>query len=250
MADAAPPLPRVYDEGWIVGTLIAHGAAPYGHEPGQSMSYFMRLQTLESERGAQQVNTHAQERDRPVDAREAPLAPSAHRGGVREIWSQDLKRAIRQSKSRVAIGMVVAAKIIAREPLPRPANAKDTNRAYRNLWEVETPQFVERRKRFAKAVNENYREARRDGVEGREALGLYLIHAGARAVANERFANAQDREAFIARVQEVIEAAPNRTQLIAQAVHRLKLKTAVPLNASPSAPGAAHDRKDTARARE
>src|SRR5262249_35917229 len=154
-----------------------------------------RLQTLESERGALQTNLHAQERERPLDGRETSLAPSPHRGGVRELWSADLKRAIRQSKSRVAIGMVVAAKIIAREPLPRAANAKKTDPTYRNLWEVETPQFIERRARFAKAVNENYQQARRDGVDGREALGLYLIHAGARAVADERYANREDREA-------------------------------------------------------
>ena len=250
MADATPPIPRVYDEGWIVGKLVAHGAAPYRHEPGQSLSYFMRLQTLESERGARQINTHAQDRERPLDARETPLAPSAHHGGVREIWSQDLKRAIRQSKSHVAIGMVVAAKIVAREPLPQPASATEKDRYYRNLWEVETPQFIERRARFARAVNDNYQQARRDGVDGREALGLYLIHAGARAVADERYANPQDREAFLARVQQVIEGAPDRTRLIAQVVDRLKARTAINPNPSKPPTSAAYGREDTDRTRE
>ena len=55
----------------IVGRLVDHGPAPYGHDPKQPMSYFVRVETEH---------------------------------GDREIWGVDLERAFRQSLSTPGIG--------------------------------------------------------------------------------------------------------------------------------------------------
>ena len=110
-----PSIPRVVDEGWIVGKLVAHGQAPYHHEPGQSVSYFIRLQVLESDVGARQIREAADERERSMDGRAARRPSKYGQAGTRELWSWDLKRALRESKSHADLGMVVAAKIVSRD---------------------------------------------------------------------------------------------------------------------------------------
>ncbi len=93
---------------------------------------------------------------------------------------------------------------------------------YRNRWEVETPQFVAQRQRFARAVNDSYQTGRRSGVDDPESFALYLIHDGARRLAEERFANVEDQQKFLARVRNFFEASPEREALIAKTVERLK----------------------------
>jgi len=231
------PVPRVHD-GWIVGRLVAHGRANYKWDPQASMSYYVRLETSETEAGAQQRREHADQNARPIDGREPRRAPQGQAGGTRELWGADLGRAIRESRSGVDIGKIVAAKIVTRERLISDATSNPPKRGgtgYWNKWEVETVQFVAQRNRFARAVNENYRNARQDGVVGREALALYMIHEGARRLAEARYPNPEDRKAFIDGVKNFFEVSPERKALIARAVQRLNaLKAAQSSSATKS----------------
>ena len=123
------------------------------------------------------------------------------------------------------MGQIVAARIVARERLYPESQAKtrgeDRKNSYRNRWEVETPQFVARRHKFARAVNESYQGARRSGIDDAESLALYLIHDGARRLAEQRFANPEDQQKFLSRVRHFFEASPEREALIAKTVERL-----------------------------
>ena len=106
---------------------------------------------------------------------------------MRILWGTDLKRAIEESKSHVKVGQIVAARIVRRERLYLESHAKtrgeDRKNSYRNRWEVETPQFVAQRQKFARAVNDSYQGARRSGIDDPESFALYLIHDGARRLA-------------------------------------------------------------------
>lgn len=245
-----PPLPRIHD-GWTVGKLAAHGRAHYQWDPNASMSYYIRLETRETEEGARQRREQADQNARPIDGREQRRAPQGQEGGLREIWGSDLARAIRESRSGVDIGKIVAAKIVSREPLVSdqfPNTPKRGNTGYWNRWEVETVQFVAQRNRFARAVNENYRNARNDGVVGREALALYLIHEGARRLAGERYPNAQDQKAFVERVKNFLEVVPQREALIARAVQKANALKAA--RQPDSAQKQTSDRSDRQRSQE
>jgi hypothetical protein len=220
-----PSLPRVYDEGWLVGKLLDHGKAPYRHEPAAPQSYFVRIRMLETEQGAAAYRAHREQGERPVDGRTAHHVQSLHDGGVVERWGNDLERAIRDSRSRVQVGQTVAVKIVARNPLISATPADQGRREgprYWNRWEVETVQYVAQRNRFAHAINENRRNARGDGVDGKEALAIYLIHEGAERLAAARYPNANDRKAFVDRVRNFLEVSPERERVIANAVARIQ----------------------------
>jgi hypothetical protein len=219
-------VPRIADDGWLVGMLVAHGKAPYPKDPDAKPSYFIRIRMLETEQGAASRRAHEEQSARSIDDRSPRRVPSIHDGGVVERWGADLERAIRQSRSHVEIGQVVAAKIVDRRRIPPDPNTDEPR--YKNTWQVETVQHVARQHRFARAVNENRRNARQDGVEGPEALALYLIHEGAERLAAVRYLDAADRETFMARVREFFAASPDREQLIARAVERLKARTTRP----------------------
>jgi hypothetical protein len=143
---------------------------------------------------------------------------------VRILWGADLKRAIEESKSHVKVGQIVAARIVRREQLYVDSTKKapgGQQPSYRNRWEVETPQFVAQRQRFARQVNDSYQSARRRGADDPESLALYLIHDGARRLAEQRFANLEDQQKFLSRVRNFFEASPEREALIAKTVERL-----------------------------
>lgn len=233
MADSpnggAGPLPRVRDNDWIVGELLSHGEANYRFEELGSRSYFVRLRTQETEEGARRRIEEADRLGPGIDGRDDRRPRSPDDGGVRILWGSDLKRAIDESKSHVKVGQIVAARIVRRERLyleshqKRPGGAEPT---YRNRWEVETPQFVAQRQRFARQVNDSYQSARRRGADDPESLALYLIHDGARRLAEQRFANAEDQQKFLSRVRNFFEASPEREALIAKTVERLNQKRA------------------------
>src|SRR5271165_6561723 len=101
-------MPR--DEPLIVGRLQAHGSAPYQYRTGENPSYYLKVMT-----------------DR----------------GERTLWGQDLKRAIEQATTRPAIGDLVGARRVSREPVRIPARPRDSQGrdprqgvqpAYRNRW--------------------------------------------------------------------------------------------------------------------
>jgi hypothetical protein len=222
-------LPRVRDNDWIVGELLAHGEANYRFEELASPSYYVRLRTAESEEGARRRATEADARGRGIDGRDERRPWSPDDGGVRILWGSDLKRAIADSKSHVTVGQIVAARIVRRERLYFESNQRTAGGRppqYRNRWEIETPQFVAQRQRFARAVNDSYQGARRRGANDPESVALYLIHDGARRLAEQRFANAEDQQKFLARVRHFFETSPEREALIAKTVERLNRQRA------------------------
>lgn len=225
-----PPnsLPRIRDNDWIVGVLLAHGAANYRFEELASPSYYVRLRTPESEEGARRRAAEADARGLGIDGRDERRPWSPDDGGVRILWGADLKRAIEESKSHVKVGQIVAARIVRRERLYVESNKEKPGRAptYRNRWEVETPQFVAQRQRFARAVNDSYQDARRRGADDPESFALYLIHDGARRLAEQRFANPEDQQKFLSRVRNFLESSPEREALIAKTVERINRERA------------------------
>src|SRR3984957_7532140 len=148
-----PPnsLPRVRDNDWIVGELLAYGEAKYRFDELASPSYYVRLRTAENEQGARRRAEEADARGYGIDERDVRRPWSPDDGGVRILWGSDLKRAIAESKSHVKVGQIVAARIARRERLyleshqKRPGGGEPT---YRNRWEVETPPFVAQRQKF------------------------------------------------------------------------------------------------------
>ncbi len=163
------PLPRIRDNDWVVGELLSPLLMQANYrfdELSASPSYYVRLRTLETEQGARRRAQEADRAGREIDGREERRAWSPDDGGVRILWGTDLKRAIEESKSHVKVGQIVAARIVARERLYVESTTKTRGEAsknsYRNRWEVETPQFVAQRQKFARAVNENYQGARGD----------------------------------------------------------------------------------------
>ena len=185
--DSSPsPVPRVRDSDWIVGELLSHGEANFRFEELGSRSYSVRLRTQETEQGARRRTEEADRAGRGIDGRDERRPWSPDDGGVRILWGADLKRAIEESKSQVKVGQIVAARIVRRERLYLESKQKTSGGAqpiYRNRWEVETPQFVAQRQKFARAVNDSYQSARRSGVHDPESFALYLIHDGARRLA-------------------------------------------------------------------
>src|SRR5271167_2095647 len=143
--DSRPnPLPRIRDNDWIVGELLAHGAANYRFDELASPSYYVRLRTQENEQGARRRTEEVDRAGGGIDGREERRPWSPDDGGVRILWGGDLKRAIEESKSQVKVGQIVAARIVRRERLYLESHQKTPGSgqpAYRNRWEVETPQF-------------------------------------------------------------------------------------------------------------
>ena len=233
MADSpisgAGPLPRVRDNDWIVGELLSHGEANYRFEELGSRSYFVRLRTQETEEGARRRIEEADRLGPGIDGRDDRRPRSPDDGGVRILWGSDLKRAIEESKSHVKVAQIVAARIVRRERLYLESHQRRSGGGeptYRNRWEVETPQFVAQRQKFARAVNDSYQSGRRSGVDDPESFALYLIHDGARRLAEQRFANAEDQQKFLSRVRNFFEASPEREALIAKTVERLNQQRA------------------------
>jgi hypothetical protein len=232
MADIRPNAsgspPRVYDSSWVVGTLLEHGPAHYQFDADNSMSYFVRLRTAETEQGARRRTQEADQEARPLDGRAPERRRTPDDGGVRVLWGADLKRAIEKSRSGVRVGQVVAVRVIGQERVQFAANSpvppEKQQTAYKKRFEVERPQFVKRRVQFARRANETYQGARREGVDSPEAFALYLIHDGARRLAQIQYPDPADQQRFLARVRNFFEVSPDREAVIARAVANLGAK--------------------------
>jgi len=223
---STPARPRSSD--WVAGELLEHGPARYQFQDSGSPSYFIKLRTFENEVGARRRLQEARDAERPIDGRTERRPWTPDDGGVRTLWGTDLKRAVEQSKSRVQIGQIVAARVVGRDRLePDPKRSGQDGRVfYKNRWEVETPQFIRQRQQFARAVNDSYQGARRQGGNDPEAQALYLIHEGARRLAEHRYPNPDDQQRFLARVRNFLEVSPEREVLIARAVENINRRKA------------------------
>jgi len=218
--DKSQSLPRVQDEGWLVGKLLAHGAAPFRGQPGNTPSYYVRLRTLETEEGARRRQREADDSARPLDGRSTQRADTREDGGVVTRWGTDLERAIKRSTSAVKIGQVVGVRITGREPV-YDKDSRVIPDVYRNLWEVETVQQINRRNLIARKMNEDFRAARRQGGTDPVARALYLIHAGAERLAPLWYPNADDQKRFIEGVQRALDRPVEREAVIASIARRL-----------------------------
>ena len=168
---AATPRPQASD--LIVGRLVDHGAAPYGHDPKQPMSYFVRVETAR---------------------------------GDREIWGVDLERAFRQSLSTPGIGDEIGVRSVGRQPVtvlaPKlDAQGRETGQApldtHRNQWIVERKDFLDERQRMAEVLR-NTETPAADAIRRHPELeGSYMQLQMGRALAEQQFRDKAQREQFV-----------------------------------------------------
>lgn len=168
---AAEPRPQASD--LIVGRLVDHGAAPYGHDPKQPMSYFVRVETAR---------------------------------GDREIWGVDLERAFRQSLSTPGIGDEIGVRSVGRQPVTvlatkLDAQGRETGQApldtHRNQWIVERKNFLDERQRMAEVLR-NAETPAADGIRRHPELeGSYMQLQMGRALAEQQFRDKAQREQFV-----------------------------------------------------
>jgi putative DNA primase/helicase len=168
---AAAPRPQASD--LIVGRLVDHGAAPYGHDPKQPMSYFVRVETAR---------------------------------GDREIWGVDLERAFRQSLSTPGIGDEIGVRSVGRQPVtvlaPKlDAQGRETGQApldtHRNQWIVERKDFLDERQRMAEVLRSPETPAA-DAIRRHPELeGSYMQLQMGRALAEQQFRDKAQREQFV-----------------------------------------------------
>jgi putative DNA primase/helicase len=162
----------------IVGKLVDHGPAPYAHDPKQSMSYFVRVETEK---------------------------------GDREIWGVDLERAFRQSLSTPGIGDEIGLRAIGKAAVTvlaakRDAQGREIGReeveAYRNQWIVERKSFLDERQKMAHIVRDSSISAS-DAIKLHPELeGSYLQLQMGRALAEQQYASRGHREQFVEHLRE------------------------------------------------
>ncbi len=167
------PAPRPQANDLIVGRLVDHGAAPYGHDPKQPMSYFVRVETAR---------------------------------GDREIWGVDLERAFRQSLSTPGIGDEIGVRSVGRQPVtvlaPKlDAQGRETGQApldtHRNQWIVERKDFLDERQRMAEVLR-NTETPAADAIRRHPELeGSYMQLQMGRALAEQQFRDKAQREQFV-----------------------------------------------------
>jgi hypothetical protein len=131
----------------ITGKLVDHGPAPYKHNPKETMSYFVRVET---ERGD------------------------------RDIWGVGLERAFRHSLSNPGIGDEIGIRAIGKEAVTvqaatRDASGREIGReeldTHRNQWSVERKEFLDQRQDMAavfrdRSISESEGVKRHAGLEG------------------------------------------------------------------------------------
>jgi putative DNA primase/helicase len=157
----------------IVGRLVDHGAAPYSHDPKQTLSYFVRIET---ERGD------------------------------REIWGVDLERAFRHSLSTPGIGDVVGLRAIGKEAVTVLSTKTDAEGrqigtepldTHRNQWIVERKSFLDERRQMAEVLRDTSLSAT-DAIRRHPELeGSYLQLQMGGALADDRFRSKEQREQFV-----------------------------------------------------
>jgi putative DNA primase/helicase len=173
---AAGTRPR--DATLIVGRLVDHGPAPYAHDPKESMSYFVRIET-----------------DR----------------GDREIWGVDLERAFRPSLSTPGLGDEVGLRAIGKTAVTvlgtkRDAEGRELGRAeidaHRNQWIVERKSFLDERRTLAEIVRDPSITAT-DAIKRHPELeGSYLQLQMGRALADRQYVSAEHRAQFVEHLRE------------------------------------------------
>jgi len=165
--------PRSQVSDLIVGRLVDHGAAPYGHDPKQPMSYFVRVETAR---------------------------------GDREIWGVDLERAFRQSLSTPGIGEEIGVRAVGRQSVTvfaakLDAEGREMGTApldtHRNQWIVERKSFLDERQRMAEVLRDTTLSAA-DAIRRHPELeGSYMQLQMGRALAEQQFRDKAQRNQFV-----------------------------------------------------
>jgi len=157
------------------GRLIEHGPAPYRHDPRETMSYFVKLETPR---------------------------------GDRELWGVDLERAFRQSLSRPQRGDEVVVRAVRQDPVTVKAHRRDETGAvvqaavatHRNRWIVEKQTFLDGRHEAARTLRDPTIAPAEGSGQHPELVGAYLQVHAAELAANQ-FRDAADRQRFVAMVR-------------------------------------------------
>lgn len=191
----------------IVGRLVDHGPAPYQHQAGQGMSYYVRIET---ERGD------------------------------REIWGVDLERAVRQSLSTPGVGDEVGLRATGRDPVtviaPKlDAGGREVGReergAHRNQWILESKEFLDRRFKMADTFRNTAVTAGEAVNQFPELEGSYLQLQMARAGVEQRIQSAAAREQFVEHLRSHLAKSIEYGQPL-EPVH-LKARAASPRDKAP-----------------
>lgn len=165
------PIPAAVPREWR-GRLIDHGEAPYQHQVGNAMSYFIKLQTREGERA---------------------------------LWGVDLKRALRASVSRPAPGDAVVLRRVGQDEVTLRVGAGDeaSRQTHRHRYAIETSDFWARRAEAAPLMRDASVSARAATQRFPELVGTYLqLHAA--QLTAQRLSHTEDQRRFVDRVRGAI----------------------------------------------
>jgi hypothetical protein len=169
----------------ITGKLIEHQADRYLHDPGQEMSYYVRLKTSR---------------------------------GEREVWGVDLERAIRQSLTDVQPGDDIGLRAVTRREFTKTTHKIDENgrrvpidvEAHRNGWIVEQRRFFDDRAVLARTFRDTGIKPREATRKHPELKGSYLELQAAKLRFEQSVKNPEDRAAFLTQLRERMAAAMER----------------------------------------
>lgn len=174
-ADTSPQRRRAR----IEGQLLEHGRDAYRHNPQETASYYVRLQTPK---------------------------------GPREVWGQDLERAMVKSLTQPQIGDEIVLQETGREAITVKRPIRDEQGqiagsrevlAHRNRWVVERRDFFEARARDANTVRDERRDPK-DTVREHPALAGTYVTLRAGEITAEQLKNPEDRRRFIALLRDAL----------------------------------------------
>jgi Large polyvalent protein-associated domain 7 len=163
----------------IEGRLLDHGRDGYQHDAKQSPSYYVRIQTPQ---------------------------------GPREVWGQDLERAILKSFTQPQIGDEIILQSIGRDPVTVRRAERDEQGAvtgsrevvtHRNRWVMERPEFFKERAQDARRVRDAAYDPKHAVREHPALAGTYAtLRAG--ELAAEQLRSPEDRRRFVALLRDAL----------------------------------------------
>jgi len=154
----------------ITGKLVDHGPAPYKHNPKETMSYFVRIETDK---------------------------------GDRDIWGVDLERAFRHSLSNPGIGDEVGIRVLGKEAVTVLAAGRELD-THRNQWSVERKEFLDQRQDMATVFRDPSISADQ-GIKRHSGLeGSYRTLEMGQGHAQEQYSSKLHRSQFVDHLREYL----------------------------------------------
>jgi conjugative element/phage-associated large polyvalent protein len=154
----------------MTGKLVDHGPAPYKHNPKETLSYFVRVETEK---------------------------------GDRDIWGVDLERAFRHSLSNPGIGDEVGIRALGKETVTVLTQGRELD-THRNQWSVERKDFLEQRRDMA-TVFRDPRISADEGIQRHAGLeGSYRTLEMGQAHAEEQYKGKLHRTQFVDHLREYL----------------------------------------------